>query len=315
MDCTSVWLSHMGQQSEWTRLRFDQETGTSETAADNVYIDLAACMTVVNRRQYHHTTRNGIPLCYAFVLSSGEPVLGGTIRLEAIANTWTTRNAVKMTAEAWKAQLKHANIKLRDLPTYGKRLRVGFDRTGLNGTGAPLDEESWLNNQLYPLDVTGTGITGGYTASDGAAISYEHAQEITQVVVDDGAGNVTTLRVCIGTGSSTAGNTLTFGCIEEFLKARRSAPDVDVEPLPTSSLMSTLFATAEELSDDILEAVQDDMEYRPYNETQYMVNAAEIMPVAHVTSSAGVAPCGLLRVTPQVAGEMFFIDVVAIYEM
>jgi len=305
----------MGQQSEWTRLRFDQATGSSETAAENIYIDLAACMTVVNRKQYHHTARDGTPLCYAFVLSTGEPAIGGTIKLEAIANTWTTRNAIKMTAAAWKAQLKHANIKLRDLPTYGKRLRVGFDRLGLKGTGAPLDEESWLNNQLYPLDMAGTGITGGYSASDGSVVTYEHAQEITQVVVDDGAGNVTTLRVCIGTGSSTAAASLTFGCIEEYLKARRSTPDVDVEPLPTSSFMSTLFATAEELSDDILEAVQDDMEYRPYNETVYRVNAAEIMPVAQVTSSAGVAPCGLLRVSPQVVGEMFFIDVIAIYEM
>ncbi len=298
--------------SEVTRLKFTQSKGTSETPAENTYIDLAACMTTVNRKQYHHTARDGTPLCYAFTVHTGERDGGDPLHLYALPSNWTMRNAIKMTAAAWKAQLKNGGIKLRDLPVYGRRLRLGWDRTGLNATGAPLDEESWLNNQLYPLSDSNAAISGGYTASDGTVVSFEQAHEVTQIV---GADNVI-LRVIAGTSTSTAAAILTFGVWGEYLDYRRSSADVDLSMESTEdSIMATLFATSEELSDDILEAVKDDMNYKPYNETQYNMSAANTFPAAQINQSSGVAPCGLLYVANTTPGDVFFIDVHAIYEM
>ena len=225
-----------------------------------------------------------------------------------------------MTAAAWKTQLKNGGIKLSDLPAYGRRLRLGWNRDGLNATGAPLDEESWLNAQCYPLDAAGTRIQGSYTASDGETVTFEQFGEVTQIVgqTTDAAGeeDEVILRVCLATGTSTASNTLTFGCWDEYLDYRRSSPDVDLsmESMSTS-IMATMFATSEELSDDILEAVQDDQNYKPYNETQNLMVAAQVIPAAQVVSCSGVAPCGLLRLVPTTAGDKFYIDVHAIYEM
>ena len=298
--------------SEVARLVFDQAEGTSETAANNAYIDLAACMTVVNRKQYHHTAKDGSPLCYAFTLSVGEVDGGDQLQVESLSNNWTMRNAIKMTAAAWKTQLKNGGIKLRDLPKYGRRLRIGWSKNSLNVTGAPVDEESWLNNQLYPCNADEVGITGAYTASDGTVVTFEQAHEVTQIV---GADEVI-LRVVAGAGTSTASNILVFGAWEEYLHYRRSTADVDLSMESTEdSIMATLFATSEELSDDILEAVKDDMNYRPYNETLYTYDAAEVIPAAQVTSMSGVAPCGLLKVNPTTVGDRFVITVHAIYEM
>jgi hypothetical protein len=129
--------------SEVTRLYFDQ-TGSDETAANNVYIDLAACMTVVNRKQYHHVARDGTPLCYAYTAHVGEADGGDMFELISAPNNWTTRNSIKMTDAAWKAQLKHGGIRLRDLPSYGRRLRLGWDKNGMEIPGAPVDDNTWL---------------------------------------------------------------------------------------------------------------------------------------------------------------------------
>ena len=79
--------------------------------------------------------------------------------------------------------------------------------------------------------------------------------------------------------------------------------------------MATLFASSEELSDDILEAVKDDMNYKPYNETLKTYASAEVFPAIQVNSASGVAPCGLLYVSATTPGDRFYIDVHAIYEM
>jgi len=298
--------------SEVTRLKFTQAKGTDETAENNKYIDLAACMTAVNRKQYHHTARDGTPLCYAFTVHTGEADGGDPLHLTALPNNWTMRNAIKMTANAWKTQLKNGGIKLRDLPRYGRRLRLGWDKSGLNATGAPVDEESWLDHQLYPLSHASVAITGGYTASDGTIVSFEQSNEVTQIV---GADNVI-LRVVAGAPTSTASNILTFGVWDEYLDYRRSSADVDLSMESTEdSIMATLFATSEELSDDILEAVKDDLNYKPYNEVQYNMSAANTFPATQINQSSGVAPCGLLFVENTTAADVFFIDVHAIYEM
>ena len=304
----------MPQHSEVTRLVFDQAQGTSETAADNVFIDLAACMTVVNRKQFHHTARDGSPLCYAFTLSVGEDDGGGPVMLETLPSNWTMRNAIKMTAAAWKAQLKHGGIKLSSLPAYGRRLRLGWSRDSLNATGAPVDEESHLARQLYPCNAQGVGITGAYTASDGTIVTFEQSNEVTQIVGEDEL----IMRVIAAAGTSDAAGILTFGVWGEYLDYRRSSPDVDLSMDATEeSIMATLFATSEELSDDILEAVKDDLNYKPYNEVQYTFEGAKVLPAIQVNSSHGVAPCGLLRINIASGdvGDRFYIDVHAIYEM
>ena len=81
------------------------------------YVDLAACLTAANRKQYHQVKKDGTPLCYAFTISSVNGNNSKTGKVATVANSWTTRNAVKMAAIGWKKQLSHAGVRIRDLPT------------------------------------------------------------------------------------------------------------------------------------------------------------------------------------------------------
>ena len=44
------------------------------------YVDLAACLTAANRKQYHQVKKDGTPLCYAFTISSVNGIILRLVR-------------------------------------------------------------------------------------------------------------------------------------------------------------------------------------------------------------------------------------------
>ena len=44
-------------------------TSTTENDIGDVYLDIAAALTAVNRKQYHQVTAKGDPLCYTVTIS------------------------------------------------------------------------------------------------------------------------------------------------------------------------------------------------------------------------------------------------------
>ena len=119
-------------------------SSTEQNDSGDVYLDIPAALTAVNRKQYHQFTRSGEPLCYTVTVSN----LASTkpITIVTAPNTWTTRNAAKKTAVGWKTQLKNSSIRMSELPTYAKRFRCAFDSGALT-TGAG---NQYLDNHLVP---------------------------------------------------------------------------------------------------------------------------------------------------------------------
>ena len=314
-------MGNMAQIAQ-KRLWFSIGDTTGENIVTDIYLDIAAALTAVNRKQYHQFTASGDPLCYTVTatnLKSTKPITFVTA-----PNTWTTRNAAKKTAVGWKKQLKNSNIRMSELPTYAKRFRCAFDN-GAVPTGAG---QQHLDNHLVPDagpasgEAEGTRLFTPYTDPLGGVvdISYFTSNEICLLVTtpDDAAGAVEYKSTLCG--ASTADD---FGMIHEYLLSRRNmreASDASVEFPDSTGLMNTLFAESEMLADEVTKAAEDYNTNRPYTEA----NADEAVWAA--TIEAGTTnyretfsvPLGLLKITGAhglIDGDEFCIDVEAVYEM
>ena len=321
--------------SEVTRLFFNYGavTGASPNGNPNrtadVYIDLAAAMSAVNRKQYHQVKRDGTPLCYAITVSALKCKSGMAIAIAA--NNWTIRNAVKKTAIGWKRQLKHGGVKVSDLPTYAKRFRCAFDQYAHKSTAG----QQYLELHLQPICADQvSGVFTQYTDAMGDAANYENTNEIVMVPVetDPDVGTVVEYRMNL-LGTSGSGE---FGIVEEFLKSRRNirdSSDPTLEFPDIDNLLDPLFATADELTDDIVEAAQDYNTARPYTEEDADRAMVGVLMSAStpgiIQTESCVVPLGLMKMqgllvdpttseptyAPNDVTDAFWIDVHAIYEM
>jgi len=346
MDRLGRHLAYMAQ-CEQTRLYFDIG---SEGQVAKSYIDLASAMTAANRKQYHQVSGGGEALCYRVAITA----LDGTFTISGLNSQYLICNSVKQTSKGWKAQMRHAGIKLKDLPAWGRRPRFGLEtpqivenpRTVL-GVDDPVFEISDLNLEpkLIPGGVSSWFSTYNSTdGTDSVAVSYHAsatpgparmaANQVTQVTVTDGAGAESNVPLVM-TGSS--GDE--FNVIREYFRARRELPSVDLgTPGPDGhSQMLNLFSVAEEMSDDIVEAVEHYMDFKPYtpetstNSFDTLVQHCKVssFTTGTVPAAAGVTasnhyppvtdiidvPLGLLKIESVALDTVFQIDVLAVYEM
>lgn len=298
-------------QSSQTRLKF--RTG-NETSESTTYIDLAAALSAVDRKQYHHVSADGTALAYHFTIQPAKADV--SVDWCVALNGWTTANAVKMASNGWKAQLKHAGIRHSELPPYGKRPRFALDSAGFaTGTGV-------LALQYIPVSCGNKVLFTNFDAPAGT-VTYNSANGITRVPVTDLAGDLADELNMMLTGISDVPGKR-FGVIAEYLKGRRnmgSQPTLPAEEFPDKDgYMLQLYSTAEELSDDIIDTVDDYGIFRPYDEMAAYaeVSGGSVSSVGGVRmpiSMDGVAPCGLLQINNSAVGDEFYIDVHAIVEM
>ncbi len=300
-------------QASQTRLKFRGGNGT-DPVDTTVYIDLAAALTAVDRKQYHHVSADGTALAYHFTITPAKKDV--TLDWCNMSNSWTTANAVKMASNGWKAQLKHAGIRLSDLPPYGRRARFALEASSfVTGTGA-------LAKEFIPVGCGDRSLFTSFDAPDGT-VTFAGANEVTRVPVTDEHGDLADELIMMLSGDSDVA-AKQFGVVAEYLKGRRNMgvqPTLPAEEFPDKDgLMLQLYSVSEELSDDIIETVDDYGIFRPYDEVSaaklvgggaISSDAAERMPI----SMDGVAPCGLLKLNGVANDDLFYIDVHAIVEM
>lgn len=318
--------------SEVTTVRVEK------TANTDMFVDLAAIMSAFNHKQYHQCKKDGTPLCYAGVIRAAEDNttsgVGSNAKVVTALPNWVTRNAVKKTAVGWKKQLKHAGVRIRDLPTYGQRFRTTLTEAGQadiarphQQAGGPSITVRGLQHNLEPVDGAGGSIFNSYFDSSDHQVIYETANTITELAITDASGTTTTAYPALtGTGSGAD----EFFIIDEFIQSRRNMDTYEEDaPGPSSSSkMTSLFSVAEEMSDDIIEAVEDYGDNRPYdangNSDSLMTwgwvgstraqtsTTTDLVPQASVSFKA---PLGLLQLKEGAEGASWLIDIHAIYEM
>ena len=310
---------HVGDMAQIAqkRLYFKIDSDTPQDPVQNqlsfVNIDIAACLTAVNRKQYHQCTASGDPLCYTVTVTNMDTT--NPLIMETACNSWTTKNAVKKTAVGWKTQMKNSGIRMSELPTYARRFRAAISHRAVD-SGANTQH---LYQHLCPDAADGKRLFAPYAAPDGGAVTYENANDVCLLALDDGGYD----WKCVLTGDTVDAGSgdRNFGIIFEYLKSRRNMreeSDPSTEFPDTDGLMNTLFATSEELADDVTGAVDAYMIARPYTESDASkaVFAAETTKATTNYQETFSAPLGLIRINSALAEhDEFFIDVEAVYEM
>ncbi len=288
----------------------------TENDTSDIYLDIPAALTAVNRKQYHQVTAKGDPLCYTVTIKC----LASTKALSPCTapNTWTTRNAVKKVAVGWKKQLKNSGIRMSELPTYARRFRCAFEK----GAYSDGPNEQTLFQHLVPDDCSGSRLFRAYAGQNPADpdITYFTANEIVMLSIASEANPDEAYRCALLGGTDAANES--FGMIHEYLKSRRNMrtdSDPTVEFPDTDGLLNTIFATSESLADDVTDAVDDYNISRPYDEAsaEKSVLGGFVQSAVANFSETFSAPLGLIKFDGFgfTAGDTFVVDVEAVYEM
>jgi len=326
-------------QCEQTTMYYDVDS----EALQSGFIDLSSSMTAANRKQYHQVSAKGDALCYRVRVRA----IKGSITFNGLSKQFMTCNAVKQTCAGWKAQLRHAGVKIKDLSPSGRRARFGLSRFQINenprtvlGVDDPVFELSDLNMEPR-LKPGGSWFFSTYQSTDGEdtvqVTQYAGvvpgafnmaANQVTQVTVTDGAGVERNVALVM-----TANDPNHFSVLNNYLAARRQS-DVFSENTPGPgghSEMLNLFSVAEELSDDIVEGVEHYMDYKPYTPDGQNNTFDQEVELCRVSSSTATvlpsvnqypplediidAPLGLLSISADSDSCNIQVDVMAIYEM
>lgn len=322
----SFWAE---QHSKWSMAQKEQHRISFIASTGQIYGDLSAALTAINHKQYHQVAGDGTSLCYDATIHVASR--GVDCNVQTAPTNWVTRNAVKMASKAWKAQLKNAGLKARDLPRYGKRLRTTLEGESLDFTysesGRNIEALS-PNLCLEPHDAAGADVFVNYVDTGGDTVSYHDANPITRVAITDLSTGATTeeqMTLLAATANS-------FNIISEYFDSRRNVETLETDNVPAAtSKMMTLFSSAEEASETIVEAMDDTGDNRPYSETSSLMtwgqlatlkNAVDNSDAAQTTASVWPsgsisfsAPCGLFKLNGLQEGDNVIIDVHAIYEM
>jgi len=265
-----------------------------------------------------------------------------------------TANAVKKTSAGWKAQMRHAGIRTKDLPTYGKRARFALDRDGVVANVVFEAGELIFENSSIHLEPKqspgGPKWFPAYTASDGTYVRFRgnavpaageiSANQVTQVTVtDQSVTPETSSQMPLVLLGAVGGN---FSVIDEWLNSRRSQESYSEETpgIQADSAMANLFSISEEQSDEVIGGVEEYMDWRPYlTDTNLkpwtnLVQLAQIdaslttvtttppiapsvdslVPLYPANSAIIDVPLGLFRILADESAS-FQVDVLAIYEM
>lgn len=309
-------------------------------ATPESFCDLSSALTAANRKQHHQVSRKGVPLCYDVTLTFLQCATSGQVRdVYTLPNNWTVRNAVVKTSAAWKKQLKDAGIRMKDLSKYGRRLRIPFDEgQSVAGSGS-------MYNTMAPMgwdatDDQAVELFEQYTTPAGDAVTYFAANEFSRFAIPDEAGgdSVEMNLAMLGYSDAVAGNAY-FGVLDEYLGSRGGIIDVPASAQQTpdaDNLLQTMFSSTQPSTDEVIEAVEDYQEFRPYPDGENDATATPPTKSALCTTAASngqifasadfaagsvsssirlQVPLGLMKILTTVNKDHFRVDVHSIYEM
>lgn len=302
----------------------EQNTMYFITENASQFIDCAAALTAINRKQYHQT-KSMKPLLYHVraqcitLGSDSDPILFGTA-----PNTWTTRNSVVMLGAMYKRQLRENNIRIGQLPKYGRELRLSLitnegyaHSSGSDGFQEATLDDSGGGKVFVPEDINGAGLFSAYTNTDGSSVTFFNSNDLTvlSIPLATADGEPKTVVPSLTGTSNHAENHLAV--IPEYLSARRNAHDhveLDHDLPEDTNLLMRLGSSADEHFDDVIDAIEETGTFRPYDEAgaNSVVLQAGLMAAGDYCSF--VAPLGLIEVNGN-ADSKFLLTVTAITEM
>ena len=293
------------------------------------HIDLASCLTAINRKQYHQT-KNLKPLSYHFRVQAMD-VDSSLIKFSAAPNTWTTRNAVVKAGTMYRQYLRKNNLRRAQLPTWGREMRFALTTTetgythasGSDGygrpTGAGLQPMNFLSDQSTDnLGEAFADYTDTATGDGVSTVTFELASGPSLFSLAESAADGEPEAIVMALTGTSNHDDNKLAVIPEYLSGRRNIDDVDSadNEIPSDdNLLNRLGSSSEEHYDEVIQALEvSHGTHRPYNEAGANALYPQCMLAANGDYASGVAPCGLIEVKGT-ANQEFLLTVTAITEM
>lgn len=304
----------------------EQNVMLFEPVATAHTIDLAACLTAINRKQYHQT-KNLKPLAYHFRAQAID-VDSSSIQFTTAPNTWTTRNAVIKLGAMYRKHLSNNGLRLSQLPKYGREMRLGLETGkgythGEGSDGFAASATLATSGTAYALPprsghVGGSGtVFTSYTNTDGDSATFYNTNDLTLISVPETAADGEPETVVVSLLGTTDHGANDLALIPEYLGSRRNADDdveVDAHFPEDTNLLMRIGSTADEHFDDVIDALEETGDMRPYDEAGANSRVLQGALMANGDYCSGIAPLGLLRFDGT-ADQEFIITVTAITEM
>jgi hypothetical protein len=230
---------------------------------------------------------------------------------------------------------------MKDLSKYGRRLRIPLD-PGMSASGTGTLFDHFAPKQFEIVDSALEDVFETYTAPDGTTVSYSTSAEFTRFVIPDEAGgdSVEMNLALLGYSGSVAANNY-FGVVDEYLGSRggvTDTPDSGQQTPDADNLLQRMFSSAQPSTDEIIEALDDFQEHRPYPDGELDATATPTTAtnLACLSTLAGYiqgyrsradgtagaphsvtmkAPLGLIKILGSANKDQWVVTIHAIYEM
>lgn len=245
----------------------------SEVPPTGLFIDIAQCLSIVNRKAYRQGMNYAIASMKFYSLESGQ------VQVTTLPNNWSMDNATTKMFELWKDQRSEV---LKDSPSL-KAKWTDF-KVFMNSAHAA----AGISNNLTPIAPDGTPyLIGEWAASeittpvDGGATGTAH-QSTVHVVGDN-----------VPAGIFQPGVTTSIGAIKEYALSRALIQSPDPAVLPGPVFQDSVYALTsshDEMAEQILTDVTLQNDTPPYDRNNYP--GGGVMPYLEVVDMAIISNYG-----------------------
>lgn len=154
----------------------------NNTATQDLYLDTAAELSKIDRKNHKQVSDKGVPLVYDLMVSVTIPVkktlapnpsnpdLLGSVVVKTAPNNWQTRNAVRMAHYIREDLRKEAGVKKGSIGRYARNLRCNLDPTmyaiaynpsaNLGGATQPGAQRLYAQEEILFDSINGLGHAG-----------------------------------------------------------------------------------------------------------------------------------------------------------
>ena len=204
----------------------------SNATTTNAYLDTAAELSVIGRKNHHQVTEKGVPLVYDLLVkitaptfnNSNAPYVEGACY--TAPNSWQTRNAVRQAHILRDEQREEAGVSKESIGRYAKTLRLNMD-SNMHSVAYDREEvEAATQQRIYAYSEIDDSAPAKGDVFTGGVWDYSQLAQFTE----DAVSGVTTgdpfyLNVCGGHSAAAPGPYTYVGVLQAYNQRRQTTLD------------------------------------------------------------------------------------------
>ena len=216
---------------------------SNNTDSQEVYLDTAAELSKIDRKNHKQVTDKGVPLVYDLMVSVSIPekkglvnpsnsILLGSVVVKTAPLNWQTRNSVRMAHFTREDLRKEAGVTKASIGRYAKNLRcnldenmysVTYDPTGTLPFVAPAVQRLYAQRDLDFDSLTGLNHAG--RRFEGGTWDYTQLAQVRKDVAGAPEADDFYLNVCESHSAAAPGPYTYIGLLQAYNQRRQTTLD------------------------------------------------------------------------------------------